>query len=70
MKLTIEGTSEEIKKVLQAIASSQEQITIDFDSITFSRDLVKTYHGEKIKHPLKYQVTDLSAIFPFLGNLN
>lgn len=62
MKVTVfEGTPDEIKKVLQAIASSEEQITIDFDPKTFSRDLVKAYLEEKMKHPLKYQVTDRSA---------
>lgn len=62
MKVTVfEGTPEEIKKVLQAIASSEEQITIEFDSKNFSRDIVKTYLEEKMKHPVKYQVTDRSA---------
>lgn len=62
MKVTVfEGTPEEIKKVLQAIASSEEQITTEFDSKEFSRDLVKDYHDEKMKHLVKYQVTDRSA---------
>ncbi|MFG5501693.1 hypothetical protein ACFJYA_04315 [Enterococcus faecalis] len=53
MKITIEGTPEEIAKMLQAIESSKEQINISVDLQSdinkISEELAKIIHRRRLK---------------------
>jgi hypothetical protein len=72
MKITIEATPKEVAELLQVVGSDLEQKLIQIihdPTNAFNKEMTDAVNRENNRY-VRSIVTDFSAMFPFLGNLN